>query len=158
MEPPDKAGDASERAKKKRNKMSFSTPNVKDEKLLRRSKRLSHEHDHKEGNRQDNIQREETVDLASTITRLEQAANPPPVCEKTPALASDTVAGEEHSATRIALPFADTPVIRRNKAMREGKAGKGERRSSLGLRGRRASSLIDSGSSNGKTGCPQSCN
>ncbi|KAI1614381.1 Mis12-Mtw1 protein family-domain-containing protein [Exophiala viscosa] len=55
---------------------------------------------------------------------------------------------EDHSATKIALPFADTPVIKRNKAMREGKSGKGERRSSLGTRGRRASSLIESGSSN----------
>lgn len=57
---------------------------------------------------------------------------------------------EDHSATKIALPFADTPVIKRNKAMREGKSGKGERRSSLGFRGRRASSLIETGNSNGK--------
>ena len=61
---------------------------------------------------------------------------------------------EDHSATKIALPFADTPVIKRNKAMREGKSGKGERRSSLGTRGRRASSLIESGSSNGKSQDP----
>lgn len=51
-------------------------------------------------------------------------------------------------ATKIALPFADTPIIRRNKAMRKG-AENGDRRSSLGMRGRRASSLIDSGKSNG---------
>ena len=50
--------------------------------------------------------------------------------------------------TKIALPFADTPIIRRNKAMRKG-AENGDRRSSLGMRGRRASSLIDSGKSNG---------
>lgn len=49
--------------------------------------------------------------------------------------------------TRIALPFADTPILRRNKEMRKG--GDGSRRSSLGMRGRRASSLIDSGTSNG---------
>ncbi|PVI01459.1 hypothetical protein DM02DRAFT_524946 [Periconia macrospinosa] len=50
-------------------------------------------------------------------------------------------------ATKIMLPFADTPVINRNKEMR--KASKeGHRRSSTGLRGRRASSLIDSGMSN----------
>ncbi|KAI9040694.1 Mis12-Mtw1 family protein [Aspergillus affinis] len=49
----------------------------------------------------------------------------------------------------IALPAADTPVIQRNKEMRgQTKAGKGNRRSSLGMRGRRASSLIDSGVSN----------
>jgi len=52
-------------------------------------------------------------------------------------------------ATKIMLPFADTPVIARNKEMR--KASKdGHRRSSTGLRGRRASSLIDSGMSNGE--------
>ena len=51
-------------------------------------------------------------------------------------------------ATKIALPFADTPIIRRNKEMRKG-ASDGSRRSSLGNRGRRASSLIDSGRSNG---------
>ncbi|OCL05517.1 hypothetical protein AOQ84DRAFT_246547, partial [Glonium stellatum] len=50
-------------------------------------------------------------------------------------------------ATKIALPFADTPIIRRNKEMRKG-SGQGHRRSSTGMRGRRASSLIDSGASN----------
>lgn len=52
-------------------------------------------------------------------------------------------------ATKIMLPFADTPVITRNKEMRKGSKN-GHRRSSTGLRGRRASSLIDSGLSNGK--------
>lgn len=51
---------------------------------------------------------------------------------------------------KVPLPVADTPVIRRNKEMREERGGKGQRRSSLGMRGRRASSLIDSGASNGK--------
>ncbi|KAL9129420.1 MAG: hypothetical protein Q9217_002125 [Psora testacea] len=50
-------------------------------------------------------------------------------------------------STKIALPFADTPIIRRNQEMRRGVAT-GSRRSSLGLRGRRASSLIDTGKSN----------
>ncbi|KAF3491298.1 Mis12-Mtw1 family protein [Arthroderma uncinatum] len=53
------------------------------------------------------------------------------------------------AGTKIALPFADTPVIQRNKDMRKEKSRKGQRRSSLSLRGRRASSLIDSGTSNG---------
>ncbi|KAH7026068.1 Mis12-Mtw1 protein family-domain-containing protein [Microdochium trichocladiopsis] len=44
---------------------------------------------------------------------------------------------------KIALPFADTPVINRNKEMR--KQTGGGRRSSLGMRGRRASSLIENG-------------
>ncbi|OCK79386.1 hypothetical protein K432DRAFT_330320, partial [Lepidopterella palustris CBS 459.81] len=50
-------------------------------------------------------------------------------------------------ATKIALPFADTPIIKRNKEMRKG-SGQSHRRSSTGMRGRRASSLIDSGQSN----------
>ncbi|KAK5017476.1 hypothetical protein LTR60_001921 [Cryomyces antarcticus] len=50
--------------------------------------------------------------------------------------------------TKIALPFADTPVIRRNKEMRKN-SGQTSRRSSSGMRGRRASSLMDSGTSNG---------
>lgn len=51
----------------------------------------------------------------------------------------------------IALPMADTPVIQRNREMRGKKSGKGSRRSSLSMRGRRASSLIDSGASNGES-------
>ena len=53
---------------------------------------------------------------------------------------------QNEEVTKIALPFADTPIIRRNQEMR---ANSGQRRSSLGNRGRRASSLIDSGKSNG---------
>lgn len=54
------------------------------------------------------------------------------------------------AGTKVALPAADTPVIQRNKELRGAKSAKGgRRRSSLGMRGRRASSLIDSGASNG---------
>lgn len=56
----------------------------------------------------------------------------------------------QETGTKIALPFADTPVIQRNKEMRKEKGRKGQRRSSLSLRGRRASSLIESGASNGR--------
>ncbi|KAI4665582.1 uncharacterized protein J4E78_003044 [Alternaria triticimaculans] len=55
------------------------------------------------------------------------------------------------NAQKIMLPFADTPVITRNKEMRKGGNKDGSRRSSTGLRGRRASSLIDSGQSNGES-------
>ncbi|KAJ5769459.1 hypothetical protein N7520_004018 [Penicillium odoratum] len=55
---------------------------------------------------------------------------------------------EPSAGTKVALPLADTPVIQRNKELRGTKSGKGNRRSSLGMRGRRASSLIDSGASN----------
>ena len=79
-------------------------------------------------------------------SRKQQELKRPPEEHKTPR-PPPTDPNEEHSATKIALPFSDTPIIRKNKAMRE---GKGNRRSSLGLRGRRASSLIDSGNSNGE--------
>ena len=55
----------------------------------------------------------------------------------------------DSDSTKIALPFADTPIIRRNKQMRRD-ASSGTRRSSLGMRGRRASSLIDTGKSVGR--------
>lgn len=57
-------------------------------------------------------------------------------------------AEEQKGPTKIALPFADTPVIQRNKEMRKNSA-QGHRRSSAGMRGRRASSLMDTGMSNG---------
>ena len=61
-------------------------------------------------------------------------------------------ASPEQQGTKITLPMADTPVMQRNKEMRTAaKSEKGNRRSSLGMRGRRASSLIDSGASNGET-------
>ncbi|KAI5859752.1 Mis12-Mtw1 protein family-domain-containing protein [Durotheca rogersii] len=50
--------------------------------------------------------------------------------------------GDSSEPKKIALPFSDTPVMNRNKEMRR---KTGARRSSLGMRGRRASSLIDSG-------------
>ncbi|KAI0446198.1 Mis12-Mtw1 protein family-domain-containing protein [Xylaria telfairii] len=51
---------------------------------------------------------------------------------------------EVSEARKIALPFSDTPIINRNKEMRK---KTGNRRSSVGMRGRRASSLINSGHS-----------
>lgn len=56
-----------------------------------------------------------------------------------------TPADSSKQSTTIALPFSDTPVINRNKELR--KKGAGARRSSLGMRGRRASSLIENGHS-----------
>ncbi|PGH23109.1 hypothetical protein AJ80_02883 [Polytolypa hystricis UAMH7299] len=61
---------------------------------------------------------------------------------------SDERGSQTPKPQTIALPFADTPVMRKNKEMRMEKGKKGQRRSSLGMRGRRASSLIDSGASN----------
>lgn len=55
---------------------------------------------------------------------------------------------EKKRRLTIPLPFADTPIIRRNKEMRKNSA-ENSRRSSSGMRGRRASSLIDTGASHG---------
>jgi kinetochore protein Mis13/DSN1 len=77
------------------------------------------------------------------------ARNDAPALVQTPKADALHVLKKRDGATKIMLPFADTPVINRNKEMR--KASKdGHRRSSTGLRGRRASSLIDSGMSNGR--------
>lgn len=67
---------------------------------------------------------------------------------KTPR-SSEVHVEKKRGPTKIALPFADTPVIIRNKEMRK-ESAEGRRRSSSGMRGRRASSLIDSGTSNGE--------
>ncbi len=50
---------------------------------------------------------------------------------------------------KIALPFSDTPVIKRNKEFRQQGRKGNHRRSSTGWRGRRASSLIENGSDGG---------
>lgn len=139
--------EAREPPKKRRNKMSFSTPNVAAEKPVRRSKRLSDETGRRDGSPQHKVRRKDKAEAEDS--ERPQEIKRPPERQKTP-LPLQAEINDDHSATRIALPFADTPVIRKNKAMREGKGGKGERRSSLGLRGRRASSLIDSGNSNGE--------
>lgn len=95
------------------------------------------------------LQQTERPITGSKIPR--KAAEPEPEPDPQPETEPEAIEqnGETYSPTKIALPFADTPVISRNKAMRENKGGKSERRSSLGLRGRRASSLIDSGASSG---------
>ncbi|KAJ9419292.1 hypothetical protein FOXG_16307 [Fusarium oxysporum f. sp. lycopersici 4287] len=63
---------------------------------------------------------------------------PPPDWDKSPQREPPV------QSTTIALPMSDTPIINRNKEMRK-KGGNSNRRSSLGNRGRRASSLIESG-------------
>lgn len=158
---------------RQRKRLSFSTPKQREEVPVRRSKRLSRDNDQQDetsakkspgkgqskGPRKQIEARPEDVQKAQTQP-LESRPNnsPKPKDHELPTPTpkdqrTDTVPTqqEDHSSTKIALPFADTPVIKRNKAMREGKGGKGERRSSLGLRGRRASSLIETGNSHGKT-------
>ncbi|KAL6819704.1 Mis12-Mtw1 protein family domain-containing protein [Trichoderma sp. SZMC 28015] len=67
---------------------------------------------------------------------------PPPVTQEEEDMSIVEETAER--PTKIALPMSDTPIINRNKEMRK-KGGNGSRRSSLGSRGRRASSLIESG-------------
>ena len=147
-----KNDEANEPPKKRRNKMSFSTPNPKEIAPVRRSKRFSDENDARLGSPPPKARRKDPLpappkelEHKPQLAATTQVQLPPP---------TDQVDHErqdverDHAATTIALPFADTPVIRRNKAMRENKSGKGERRSSLSMRGRRASSLIESGNSN----------
>ncbi|EXK78201.1 hypothetical protein FOQG_17125 [Fusarium oxysporum f. sp. raphani 54005] len=90
----------------------------------------------------------ETVPQAAPASRANGApkkrgsgakpTRPPPDWDKSPQRKPPV-----QSAT-ITLPMSDTPIINRNKEMRK-KGGNSNRRSSLGNRGRRASSLIESG-------------
>jgi kinetochore protein Mis13/DSN1 len=68
-----------------------------------------------------------------------KASQPPRVVEESPQHEQSV------ESAKIALPMSDTPIINRNKEMR--RKGNTNRRSSLGSRGRRASSLIESGQS-----------
>ena len=66
---------------------------------------------------------------------------------KAPATIEESPVHEESvQSAKITLPMSDTPIINRNKEMRK-KGGTAGRRSSLGSRGRRASSLIENGNS-----------
>ena len=148
----------SEPPKKPRNRLSFGTPDQTQGKPVRRSKRLSRETNAEYGSPPRKIRREAS---AERPTNKEDIKRKPPVeppalhptkqrAPKSPEPATE-LERDEHSATKISLPLSDTPVINRNKAMRQGKSGKSERRSSLGFRGRRASSLIETGNSNGQS-------
>lgn len=117
------------------------------------------------------VKRRRSARLSEDKEQIMPAPEPKPRRTRKPAAAEPKVSGDQDDgvdfvggvrtpgnelhvekkrdgATKIALPFADTPIIRRNKEMRKG-SSQGHRRSSAGMRGRRASSLIDSGASNG---------
>ncbi|EXJ75732.1 uncharacterized protein A1O5_00239 [Cladophialophora psammophila CBS 110553] len=141
--------------KQRRNRISFPTPNPNEDPPPRRSKRLSKDNEEHNGSPVKKSVRREELKKCEYHAEAAPKASPKKKLDKPPAEKAEDNQQEEivptlqenHASTKIALPFADTPVIKRNKAMREGKAGKGERRSSLGMRGRRASSLIESGNS-----------
>lgn len=149
-----------EQKKPKRPKMSFSTPKAVAEKQQEKPKRRSSRRISGEnGDEEKSASSSQRDDEAAAATKKGKTDEPKhPSRNVTNGDSIDDVqlvnGGEQlekhFEATKIALPFADTPVIRRNKEMRQAKGGKDERRSSLGMRGRRASSLIDSGNSNGE--------
>ena len=146
-------------ALKKHRKKSFSSPAPKagaerDTKEKRRRSRQSQDSQDaqlpqinvkKRGDASDPSERKiESLDESSNGPLVNEVATRQEVDLDQEACANQAA----FDATKIALPFADTPIIRRNKEMRKGMQS-GSRRSSLGLRGRRASSLIDTGKSSG---------
>ncbi|KAI4764088.1 hypothetical protein E4T52_01064 [Aureobasidium sp. EXF-3400] len=75
--------------------------------------------------------------------------NVAPAADGSPALGQgELTISKKRGPAKIPLPFGETPVLRRNKEMRKLSAEK-SRRSSSGMRGRRASSLIEAGNSRG---------
>lgn len=137
---------ATEPAPAKRKRKTFYSPNdsnAETRQQPRRSKRLSG----------DKVP--DPLTPAKLKIKRRETILQPKAAEKSsesPQLIGEGLSVEKtRKGTKIALPFADTPVQNRNKQMREKAANKQKsRRSSSGIRGRRASSLLDSGISNGQ--------
>ncbi|RFU74408.1 hypothetical protein TARUN_7838 [Trichoderma arundinaceum] len=113
----------------------------------RKSSRLSNEDEVLEEQRQPPPRANGSSSSQSRGKKTAKSKAPPPVIqeeEEDISMAESPVHETSGEATKIALPMSDTPIINRNKEMRK-KGGNGNRRSSLGSRGRRASSLIESG-------------
>lgn len=86
----------------------------------------------------------------STFGALEQSMEDAGLTPISPRLASPSRhhrKTKKESVAKVVIPLSDTPIIQRNRQFRKDAPGGGSssRRSSLGLRGRRASSLIDNG-------------
>ncbi|OAX80070.1 hypothetical protein ACJ72_05603 [Emergomyces africanus] len=136
--------------------VTFETPNGKlpTRPLRRTSKRLAKEAQPSTAIEKSSKPRRKSNELepAPISVPKKRGANKNKVSQKEPqreeAGGQDTTPLADPNTQKIALPFADTPVIRKNKEMRMEKSQKGQRRSSLGRRGRRASFLIESGVSN----------
>jgi kinetochore protein Mis13/DSN1 len=133
-----------------RTKRSITPQRDDEQPKRRRSARLS-------GDKQEENVAQVSANETTKSTKSKRILNAPVLL---PPRDQDSPVGEPASlqvekgrdGTKIALPFADTPVMKRNKEMREKgrKTSTGKnRRSSSGIRGRRASSLIESGTSNG---------
>lgn len=120
-----------------RRKMSFSTPKA-DEDIISQPKRATRK------STRSSIEKSRNVAARTNgagFEEVDDAMNLVGVSTSGPSIVAHSEGSRE--STKIALPFTDTPVITRNKELR--RKGTGGRRSSLGMRGRRASSLIDNG-------------
>jgi len=101
----------------------------------------------------DKRKKEEAVPKASKASKERKLApeerRPKVTASSTPRLPKSqipTAVGGGHGpndGTKVVLPVSDTPIIRRNQQLRQ--KGQSNRRSSVGMRGRRASSLMDNG-------------
>lgn len=163
--PPDATSPEPVKPKKKPRKALPTTPELERQEKLparRRSKRLSAEDKQpttasSEPSNDLQAQNEQTAQPAKpkahTVSAPRVADEPPevPAASPVPQAGQDAQSlhvDKKRRVTKIPLPFADTPILRRNKEMRKFSADQ-SRRSSSGMRGRRASSLIDAGSSSG---------
>lgn len=136
--------------RKTRRKLPATPEREVAEKVVRRSKRLSNDNETAPGAPEESsLQEPAPVKPHRDVQRaLDPEKAQPLTVEKKRKHGVNGV--EEEKVMTISLPFADTPVIRRNKEMRKNSA-EGHRRSSAGMRGKRASSLIDEGRGHGKS-------
>ncbi|KAK0786653.1 hypothetical protein LTR02_011553 [Friedmanniomyces endolithicus] len=131
--------------KKARRRFPTTPEREAAEKPTRRSKRLSNEHEPA-----DPAPSPLKPSHAKSHANTERSPSPEkarPITIEKKRKRGVTGAEEAEKIMRITLPFQDTPVIRRNKEMRKG-GDNGHRRSSSGMRGRRASSMMDEGRGN----------
>ncbi|PNP50628.1 hypothetical protein THARTR1_08646 [Trichoderma harzianum] len=143
---------ATKKASSSRRKASSDTvqdepPAKASKRGTRKSSRVSNEEAAPEEEQQPPPRTNGSSTSQSRSKKASKSKAPPPVTqeeEEDMSIVESPVHETAERPTKIALPMSDTPIINRNKEMRK-KGGNGSRRSSLGSRGRRASSLIESG-------------
>ncbi|KAL6699808.1 Mis12-Mtw1 protein family domain-containing protein [Trichoderma pleuroticola] len=143
---------ATKKASSSRRKASSDTvqeepPAKASKRGTRKSSRVSNEDAAPEEEQQPPPRTNGSSTSQSRNKKASKSKAPPPVTqeeEEDMSIVESPVHETAERPTKIALPMSDTPIINRNKEMRK-KGGNGSRRSSLGSRGRRASSLIESG-------------
>lgn len=153
-------------AKKTRRQMPSTPERDAADRTVRRSKRISNEHEQPQPEPQASPIR--ASHAKAQLNTKERSPSPekarPVTVEKKRRRVVEAEgdgaerAVEEQRTARIALPFADTPVIKRNKEMRKASADMaaksasagGSRRTSSGMRGKRASSLMEEGKGSGE--------